>query len=220
MKLVIANKNYSSWSLRPWLLLTSFGVPFEEIKLSLAPGGLSERLAEYSPTKRVPVLIDDELTICDSLAICEYVSEQYLDGKGWPRDLQDRAQARSICAEMHSGFTALREQMPMNCRATRKITFTPEVNRDIERIEIIWSQCIAEHSVKGEWLFGEFSIADCFFAPVASRFNTYGVSLSSPSQAYVDLIHNHPAFKIWVKSAAEEEEVIEPGEVGVIESTD
>lgn len=214
MELVIANKNYSSWSLRPWLLLSSFDIPFEEIKLSLAPEGLSERIGQYSPTKRVPVLIDNGLVICDSLAICEYVSEKYLDGMGWPEDMGDRALARSICAEMHSGFAALREQLPMNCRASRKVQFTAEVKEDISRINAIWSHCRGEYSSKGEWLFGGFSIADCFYAPVASRFNTYNVPLSDAAQEYADKLLSHSAFMSWVEAAKADAEVIASDEVG------
>lgn len=214
MKLVIANKNYSSWSLRPWLLLSEFDIPFEEIKLSLAPEGLSERIGQYSPSKRVLVLIYDELIVCDSLAICEYISEKCLDGGGWPENLNDRAEARSICAEMYSGFFAIREQMPMNCRFVRKITFTPEVEMEISRIDSIWSKYRAKNAAKGPWLFGPFSIADCFFAPVVSRFITYGVNLSDASKAYVDVMAALPSFIDWVEAARVETEVILPGEVG------
>lgn len=214
MQLVIANKNYSSWSLRPWLLMSAFGIEFEEVQLSLAPEGLSDRFAEYSPSKRVPVLIDGDLTVCDSLAICEYISEKYLDGKGWPKDLKARAEARSICAEMHSGFFAIREQLPMNCRAARKVVFTPEVKGEVSRIDDIWSACRAKYSAQGEWLFGEFSIADCFFAPVALRFNTYQVSVSDSSSNYVSLMLANQYITSWVAEASKEVEVILPGELG------
>jgi len=214
MKLVIANKNYSSWSLRPWLLLSTFEIEFEEIKLSLLPLGLSDRLGQYSPTKKVPVLIDGELTVFDSLAICEYISEQYLNGLAWPKDINVRAEARSICAEMHSGFFALRGKLPMNCRAKRNIELTEDVKLDIARIDDIWFGCRTKYSKLGPWLFGEFSIADCFFAPVALRFSTYQVSMSDISSAYMNFVLGSQYIVRWIEDATREVEIILPGEVG------
>lgn len=214
MQLVIANKNYSSWSLRPWLLLSAFEIEFDEIQLSLAPEGLSERLGQYSPSNRVPVLIDGELIVCDSLAICEYISEKYLGGLGWPKDINTRAEARAACAEMHSEFFAMRGQLPMNCRVTRNVILTPEVKRDIARVDKIWSECREKYSTLGPWLFGEFSIADCFYAPVALRFNTYRISVSDVSSDYVDLLLSNQYVASWVVEASKEIEVILPGDVG------
>jgi len=214
MKLVIGNKNYSTWSLRPWLLLSAFDVKFNEIQESLFHEGLKQRLQKYSPTSRVPVLIEDELTIWDSLAICEYISEKYLNGKGWPQDQNMRAEARAICAEMHSGFNALRNELPMNCRAKRKIEISAGAADDIRRIDSIWSEYSKKNSSIGLWLFGEFSIADCFFAPVALRFLTYGVQLSPQAQQYAEQLLSHPSLLNWVELSKKETEIIAEDEAG------
>lgn len=213
MKLVIGNKNYSSWSLRPWLLLTHCDVAFEEVQESLRADGLKERFAQYSPTSRVPVLIDGELVVWDSLAICEYVSEQYLSGKGWPGNKNLRAEARAICAEMHAGFMGLRSELPMNCRATRKVEATAAAKQDIARIDDIWSECMERHP--SGWLYGDFSIADCFYAPVVMRFKTYGVALSDSAQQYQDFALKQGALNRWVESALTETEIIPEDEAGV-----
>lgn len=214
MKLVIGNKNYSSWSLRPWLLLSAFGVAFEEVQESLQQEGIKERFSKYSPSCKVPVLIDGDLHIWDSLAICEYVSETYLNGHGWPGDKALRAEARAVTAEMHSGFSGLRNEMPMNCRATRQIEPSSAAQADISRIDQIWSQCTEQNAQLGPWLFGEFSIADCFFAPVASRFATYSTPLSPAAQAYADRLLNHESFVKWIEAAKEETEIVPEDEAG------
>ncbi len=215
MKLVIGNKNYSSWSLRPWLLLSAFDINFEEIQESLLHAGIKDRFRRYSPSCKVPVLIDDELSVWDSLAICEYVSEKYLNGKGWPEDLNRRAEARVTCAEMHSGFMALRNEMPMNCRATRKIDLSAAAKEDIARIDSIWSFYCEQNSEIGPWLFGSFSIADCFFAPVALRFETYGTALSASAQRYSSQLLRHPSVVRWKEAGCAETEIIPEDEAGV-----
>lgn len=215
MKLAIGNKNYSTWSLRPWLLLSAFDVDFEEIQESLIQEGIKERLGKHSPTFRVPVLIDDSLNIWDSLAICEYISEKYLKGKGWPENQNRRAEARSLCSEMHSGFTALRNEMPMNCRAKRTIELSLAAKEDIQRIDSIWSQYTAQHADIGPWLFGEFSIADCFFAPVALRFQTYSIPLSTAAQTYSTLILQHKCIVDWVNAGKAETEIVVEDEAGI-----
>jgi glutathione S-transferase len=214
MKLVIGNKNYSSWSLRPWLLLSAFDLEFEEIQESLLPEGIKERFGQYSPSCKVPVLIDGELHIWDSLAICEYVSETYLQGRGWPADGKQRAVARALCAEMHSGFMALRSEMPMNCRATRKLELSTAAKGECSRIDSTWSHYTRLNEAVGPWLFGDFSIADCFFAPVAFRFATYGVSLSAVAQEYSDRLLQHPAVLAWKEAAEKETEIILRDEAG------
>ncbi|NNC99020.1 MAG: glutathione S-transferase family protein [Gammaproteobacteria bacterium] len=214
MKLVIGNKNYSSWSLRPWLLLSAFDIDFEEIQESLIQQGIKQRFGAYSPSRKVPVLIDDDLTVWDSLAICEYVSEKYLNDRGWPDKQQIRAQARAVCCEMHSGFSALRNELPMNCRAQRQITISAQAREDISRIEAIWTENTSSFGEIGPWLFGNFSIADCFYAPVASRFLTYGISLSAPAEKYCQQILNHASVCTWVAAAREETEVIVEDEAG------
>ena len=214
MKLVIANRNYSSWSLRPWLLMSEFGLKFDLIEESLAGDDLSERLGRHSPSCRVPVLIDGDVTVWDSLAICEYVSEQYLDGKGWPESPASRAQARAISAEMHSGFMALRSEMPMNIRAKRIITPSVAAVADVRRIDQIWSDCRRQYAGRGDWLFGSFSIADCMYVPVALRFRTYGMALSESGQRYMDTILENAGVKAWIGAAMQETEIIPQDEAG------
>jgi len=215
MKLVIGNKNYSSWSLRPWLLLSAFQVEFTEIQESLAEAGIKERFEQYSPSGKVPVLVDEDLIVWDSLAICEYISEKYLAGKEWPEEINKRAGARAICAEMHSSFTALRNEMPMNCRATRKLELSSAAKVDIAQIDAIWSHYTEKNSASGPWLFGQFSIADCFFAPVAFRFSTYGVSLSESAQRYSSHLLEHKSVVAWREAAQAETEIIPRDEAGI-----
>ncbi|WP_019603612.1 glutathione S-transferase family protein [Teredinibacter turnerae] len=212
MKLVIGNKNYSSWSLRPWLLLRHFSLPFDELPISLGEKQLSEHLRQFSPSARVPVLVDGHTTVWDSLAICEYINEQYLEGRGWPRPVAARAKARAVVAEMHAGFAALRSEMPMNCRALRRIELSDAAKRDIARIDEIWSQ--TQHQELGSWLFGSFSIADCFFAPVAFRIQTYGIHLSQPASEYCEHLLNHNGMRAWKAAALEEKEIVVDDEVG------
>ena len=214
MKLVIGNKNYSTWSLRPWFFLTAFNLEFEEIQESLSQDGIKERFGKYSPSCKVPVLIDGDLSVWDSLAICEYVSEKYLNGRGWPEDIKLRAQARAIVSEMHSGFSALRNEMPMNVRATRKLEPSSAALTDIARIDSIWSHYTTQNAHIGPWLFGEFSIADCFFAPVASRFATYGTPLSPAAQQYANRLLNHESFTAWIEAAKMETEIDPEDEAG------
>jgi len=214
MKLVIANKNYSTWSLRPWLLMSEFDLPFEEINESLNGDDLTERLRHHSPSCKVPVLIDSGLTIWDSLAICEYLSEKYLDGKGWPESTVARAHARSVSAEMHSSFTGLRSEMPMNIRAKRQVSLSDASHRDIGRIDDIWSDCRQQYESSGVWLFGDFSIADCMFAPVALRFMTYGADLSETSRVYMETVLENSSVKQWMTAAKAETEIIGADEAG------
>lgn len=209
LKLVIGNKNYSSWSMRPWVLLTAFGIPFEEVYIKLYQPDTSARIAQYSSAGRVPVLIDGETTVWDSLAICEYLAEQFPDKEMWPHDVQARAIARSICAEMHSGFTALRSVMWMNIRASFPGKGrTPQSQSDIARICEIWEDCLAR-SGQHQFLFGNFSIADAYFAPVVMRFRTFGVWLAPALQAYVDRVIAHPAVAAWMREAVAEDDQIE-----------
>ena len=215
MQLVIGNKNYSSWSMRAWLLLRHFQVPFEEIKVSLFSDGYRDVLAKYSPTLRVPVLIDATETIWDSLAICEYVSEKYLAGGALPRDLELRARCRSYCSEMHSGFMAIRSELPMNCNARRKVEFSVEVVTECNRVDQLWSAASTMQSESGSYLFGDFSIADCMYAPMAMRFLTYGITLSAASNKYIETLQQNPAVKQWLKEAQKEKERLPEYEIGV-----
>lgn len=209
MKLVIGNKNYSSWSLRPWLLLTHAGIPFEEIPVPLFRAGFAEQVAKYSPAGKVPVLLDGDISVWDSLAIAEYLAERFPEHALWPADAAERAHARSICAEMHSGFGALRGQMPMNVTAVLPgMGWNIAVQRDVDRIAAIWTGLRVRHDVRGPFLFGTFSIADAFYAPVVSRFATYGVHLPDEAKAYADFILALPAMQAWIAAAREENDFI------------
>jgi glutathione S-transferase len=212
MKLVIGNKNYSTWSLRPWLLLTHFDVSFIEVMESLKPDALSERLAQYSDSKKVPVLINDDLNVWDSLAICEYVNEQCLNGRGWPKDTSQRAIARSVSAQMHSGFNAIRNEMPMNVRAKRRIELSDAALQEINQMQLLWHRLLQNSA--GPWLFGEFSIADCMFIPVVLRFETYGVSLLPSTVAYRETVMANLALNQWIDAALSEQEIVDVDEVG------
>jgi glutathione S-transferase len=213
LKLVIGNKNYSSWSMRPWVAMTAFGIPFEEVRISLDRPDTSSRIAGHSAAGRVPVLMAGELTVWDSLAICEYLAEQFPDKGMWPRDVAARATARSICAEMHSGFTGLRGAMWMNVRASFPGKGrTPAAQADIARICEIWEDCLAR-SGPHHFLFGDFSIADAYFAPVVMRFRTYAVWVPPALQAYMDRVVAHPAVAQWIAEANKETDAIEKYDV-------
>ncbi len=206
LTLVIGNKNYSSWSLRPWLLLRQAGTPFEEIRLALGRDDLSK----YSPSGLVPVLKHGALAIWDSLAIAEYLAEQFPEKELWPRDVEARAMARSVSAEMHSGFTHLRTHMNMNCRSHFPGKgMTPEVAKDIQRIQQIWQDCRSRFGDGGPFLFGAFSIADAMYAPASFRFISYAVTLSPVAETYVRTLQDLPAMQEWLAAAKEESEVIE-----------
>ncbi|TGL63519.1 glutathione S-transferase family protein [Leptospira sarikeiensis] len=201
LKLVIGNKNVSSWSLRPWILLKHFGIPFEEIPLKLFTPEYAQVIDKYSPSGKVPVLHDGNLQIWDSLGISEYLAETFSNKDFWPKDKTARAKARSITAEMHSGFSGLRSNLSMNF-VGRKTDYQPpiEAQKDIDRIQEIWEECISSYG--GPFLFGkDFSIADAFYTPVVSRFITYGVKLSSKSSGYIQTISNLPAYKVWEDGA-------------------
>ena len=201
LKLVIANKRYSSWSMRPWLVLKAFGVAFEEIVIPLGRDDTSLQISHYSAAGRVPVLLAGEIAVWDSLAICEYLAEQFPEKAMWPTDVAARAMARCICAEMHSGFSGLRSAMWMNIGAKfRGKGRTPEAQSDIGRISEIWETCLS-HFGHHQFLFGEFSIADAYFAPVVMRFQIYGVSLAPALQAYVERVAAHPAVAQWIADA-------------------
>lgn len=202
LQLVIGNKNYSSWSLRPWLLMTHFKVPFNEIKLPLDTPEFYRRIAEFSPTARVPVLRDGDETVWDSLAICEVVNERYLDGKAWPKDLKTRAAARSAVAEMHSGFAALRSQLPMNChRVVDGYRWNEDADRDIARVKAIWHDLRTRFGAGGDFLCGEFGLVDAMFAPVCVRFKAYGVAMDDNTNRYVSAMYALPSMQAWLAEA-------------------
>jgi glutathione S-transferase len=201
--LLIGSKNYSSWSLRPWVFLRKAGFEFTEQIVHFDAGGYQAQIAALSPSRRVPLLIDDGVKIWDSLAICEYAAES--TGRGLPGGRTARARARSVAAEMHSGFQALRIECPMNVRARdRRVPQTPELHADVARIDAIWSGCREEHGGAGRWLFGDFSIADAMFAPVFFRFQTYGAALSQASQAYLNHALQDSDLRDWQDAASKE----------------
>ena len=212
MVLVIGNKNYSSWSMRPWVLLRQAGIAFEEVQLKF--GDQQGRLTvpgieKYSAAGKVPVLVIDDEPVWDSLAIAETLAERFPDKQLWPADAKARAHARSICAEMHSGFQALRGKMPMNIRKRYPGKgFTAESQRDIDRITAIWTQCRERFGSAGPLLFGHFTIADAYYAPVVMRFQTYAVNLPPAAQAYCEAVLSLKAVREWIEGAQRESEFV------------
>ena len=203
--LVIGNKNYSSWSLRAWLLLRAFDVPFRELKLPLDTPEFEARIGEYSPSRRVPALRDADLQLWDSLAIAEYANERWLDGRGWPQELRARAHARAISAEMHGGFTALRLALPFNCRKRNAApALDADAAADVARVQAIWNEAHRRFGGGGAFLFGTFGIADAMYAPVALRFVTYDVALDAFARDYVAALCGLPALQEWLADAETE----------------
>ena len=216
--LIVGNKNYSSWSMRPWVLLKQFGIPFDEVMLKFQSAEWDAHIARLSPSRLVPVLWDGEpgnaASICvwDTLAIAEYVAERVPQEAVWPRDAKARARARCIAAEMHSGFRNLRSSMPMNIRNQHPGKgYTADAARDIARIETLWRDTRREFggdAGKGSFLFGEFSAADAMFAPVAMRFNTYHPPLAVDTRAYCDAVTHAPGVAAWIAAARLETEFV------------
>lgn len=207
--LVIGNKNYSSWSLRPWLLMKQWGLDFDEVCIALYTPASRTAIRQYSPSGKVPVLIHDTVTVWDSLAICEYLTEQFPMFHGWPKDITTKAIARSISAEMHSSFQALRQNMPMNCRARLSGKgITDDVQGDTDRVTAIWRKCRQQFNRNGKFLFGEFTIADAMFAPMILRFITYDVPLDSISRNYAEAILALSTIQEWIEAAKTEPETI------------
>ena len=217
MKLYIANKNYSSWSMRPWVLLKQAGIAFEEVMLRFdgfdAQSKFKQGLKDINPVGKVPVLLDGDLAVWDTLAIAEYMAEKFPEKKLWPTDVASRARARSICAEMHSGFMGIRSACPMNIDA-----YLPEVGalalrdkealrNDLKRIDSLFCALLKEH--QGPMLFGNFSVADAYFAPVVMRIKTYALPVSSETQAYMDRLCAMPGVKAWIDEALAEKDFID-----------
>jgi glutathione S-transferase len=210
LTLVLGNKNYSSWSLRPWLAVKQVGLAFTEIRIPLYQVGSAAEVRRYSPSGKVPVLLHGEITVWDSLAILDYLIEQFPELPWLPSAPKPRAIARSISAEMHSSFADLRQHMPMNIRAHTPISeVLPSVQADIKRITTIWRECREAFGTGGDFLFGSFTIADAMYAPVATRFKTYGVELDSVCRKYVEAILALPAMQEWIAAAKLETETIE-----------
>lgn len=212
--LIIGNKNYSSWSLRPWILMCQNEIDFNEKRVALFIESMETELKEYDSDTKVPVLKHGNLIVWDSLSIMEYVSEQFLDSKGWPTDISARAVARSISAEMHSSFSNVRNELPMNCRKSfNNIKLSVEAQKEVERIISLWRKCRNQYGAEGEWLFGKYSIADAMFAPIALRFDGYNIALEGIEKEYVQSVLNQPCIIDWMAAGKLEKEIIEADEV-------
>ena len=209
LTLVIGNKNYSSWSMRPWVLLKQLGIPFEEKKLRFHSDEWDAQIERWSPSRLVPVLWRDMQTVWDSLAIAEAVHEWFPDKGVWPKDPVSRAFARCAAAEMHSGFRDLRSNMPMNIRSSHPGKgMKPEVQANIDRIEKLWAEARGRFGAAGPFLFGAFSAADAMYAPVVMRFKTYAVKLAPESQRYCDAMQAAPGVRAWIDDALKEKEFV------------
>jgi len=214
LTLVIGTRNYSSWSLRPWLLLRQLGLPFAERQYHFDTPEFASEVPKLSPTRLVPILMDGDERIWESLAICEYASE-LAGGRGWPAEPAIRARARSVATEMHAGFRTLRDACPMNARATgRQVPMTPPLAQDLARVDAIWSGCRRDHGERGPFLFGEFSVADAMYAPVVLRVRTYGLPLSELAARYRDTMLADPHLREWIAASCVETVVIPHDEVG------
>ncbi|MFP4591999.1 glutathione S-transferase family protein [uncultured Ralstonia sp.] len=209
MKLVTGSKNVSSWTMRAWIVMRYFAIPFEEVKVVLNRSDTAQCIARYSPSGRIPCLVLDDQVVWDSMSICEYLAEQFPDKTLWPQDTKARAHARSICAEMHAGFSDLRRVLHLDicareAAAGQHALDIVEVRRDVQRIEQIWEACLMQY--EGPFLFGGFSIADAYFIPVMLRFRTYGLAVASQAVAdYMDRIERLGPVQEWIAEAAREQ---------------
>lgn len=216
LTLIIGNKNYSSWSLRPWIFLKQMGIPFREKRVPLFTDTTRAELEAYGSDYKVPILKDGDLIVWDSLAILEHLSEKHLNGNGWPGNADARAIARSVSSEMHSSFSNVRGEMPMNCRRQFKdFQPSPAAKREVERIKSLWRQCRTQYGSNGEWLFGDYSIADAMFAPIALRFHSYDIPLDGIERAYLQSELNQPGIIEWIEAGKEETEIIKIDEIEV-----
>ena len=210
LTLIVGNKNYSSWSLRPFVALKQVGAPFDEVVVPLRHPDTSSRIGHYTPAGRVPVLRHGDITVWESLAICEYLAETFPAAELWPSDRAARAVARSLSTEMHAGFAALRQACPMNIRGEKGArTFEAAVTADIERVQAIWRDCRERFGDGGPFLFGKPGNADAMYAPVVTRFRTYGVKLDEVSAAYAEAVWSLPAMQEWIEAARKEPWTIE-----------
>jgi glutathione S-transferase len=214
LHLIIGNKNYSSWSLRPWLAMTQAGIPFDETVIALDMPDTKAKIAKFSPAGKVPILHHGKVVAWETLAILEYLAEVFPEKKLWPAGKAARAMARAISSEMHAGFSALRSACPMNLRRPQKpIALSDAVKRDAARIEDIWKTARSTYGKSGKFLFGRFSIADAMFAPVVTRFDTYAIPVSKDSRAYMDAVLGLPAFQSWKAAGLKESWVLAEDEV-------
>ena len=217
MQLYIGNKNYSSWSMRPWVLMRHFGIPFDEVMVRFdnfdADSTFKRRIAEVAPTGRVPVLVDDGLAVWDTLAIAEYLAERWPQHPLWPRGVRERARARCLCAEMHAGFPVLRSACPQNIEASlfaagrRVLQEQPAARSELQRLQAMWGEALQASG--GPFLFGAFGIADAYFAPVAGRIRTYGLPVDAMAQGYVERLFASPGVTAWVRDALAERDFLD-----------
>ena len=214
LKLTLGNKNYSSWSFRPWIAMKVAGIPFEEEVISLNADDFKDRVGKVSGTGKVPALADGDIHVWESLAILEYLAEKFPDAGLWPADPAARALARAIASEMHAGFVPLRRHLPMNMwRPVMTRELTPEAEANVRRIEAIWTDCRNRHGAGGPFLFGGFGAADAMYAPVVSRFHTYAVRVNGPARSYMDAVMALPAWAEWHSAALREPWVLPEDEV-------
>ncbi|OOZ37841.1 glutathione S-transferase [Solemya velesiana gill symbiont] len=214
LTLIIGNKNHSSWSLRPWIFMRHHEIPFHEKRVALFTETTDIELEQFNSDFKVLALKDGDLLVWDSLAILEYVSEQYLDNRGWPSDPGARAMARSISAEMHSSFLNVRSEFPMNCRKTfDNVRPSLEAEHEIERIKSLWRESREKYGEGGEWLFGSYSIADAMYAPIALRFIGYNILLEGVEKAYVESVLKQSGITEWIEAGRAEKEIIEEDEI-------
>ena len=205
LKLIIGNKNYSSWSMRPWIAMKAAGIPFEEEVISLNTPDFKPRLLKYSGTGKVPTLIDGDIHIWESLAILEYLAEKFPAAKLWPSDPKAKAHARAISSEMHAGFIPLRRQCPMNLwRPVKKMVLNDDTAANAKRIDTMWTDSRARFGTGGPFLFGQFTAADAMYAPVVSRFHTYDVDVSAVTREYMKALMALPAWKEWRDAGVKE----------------
>ena len=214
LRLVIGNKNYSSWSLRPWIAMKVAGIPFEEEVISLDAADFKARVGRISGTGKVPALADGDVQIWESLAILEYLAERYPDARLWPANPAARAHARAIAAEMHAGFVPLRGHLPMNMwRPVMRRELTAEVQANVRRIDALWTDCRTRYGTGGAFLFGAFGAADAMYAPVVARFHTYAVEVGAVARGYMDAVMALPAWSEWHAAALAEPWVLAEDEV-------
>jgi glutathione S-transferase len=204
LKLIIGSKNYSSWSMRPWLALAHHKIPFEEVMIPLDRPDTKSRIRQYSPAGKVPILVDGDATVWETLAILEHLNERFPAAQLWPKEHKARAHARAVATEMHGGFAGLRFHCPMNLRRRKKRALSPEAQADVERITEIWRHAREQFGAGGEFLFGAFSAADCMYAPVTTRVVSYEIDVDPVSAAYVAAIQRLPAFAAWREAALSE----------------
>lgn len=215
LTLIVGNKNYSSWSMRPWLALAGRGVPFSEVVIPLGHANTKQQILQYSPTGLVPALKYGNLVLWESLAIIEFAAEKHPEAKLWPEDVEVRGIARALACEVHSGFQALRAHCPMNLRRRAPRRLSAEADADLARLTGYWKRFRMELGAEGRFIFGEFGAIDAMFAPLASRIRSYELSVDRASQDYIEAIHEHPAFKKWQQAA-----LAEPWRIDAVDNID